>query len=93
MGDDIVFVEVTLQDTNGNRIPNDERRVRFEISSNGKIVSVGNGNPRGHDSFKDVASHPLRFGRMGLAVRREGKGDIILTAYADGVKSASFRFK
>jgi beta-galactosidase len=93
MGDDIVFVEVTLQDANGNRIPNDERRVRFEISSNGKIVSVGNGNPRGHDSFKDVASHPLRFGRMGLAVRREGKGDIILTAYADGVKSASFRFK
>lgn len=92
-GEDIVFVEVTLQDANGNLIARDERRVRFEISSNGKIISVGNGNPRGHDSFKDVTSHPLRFGRMGLAVRREGKGDVVLKAYADGVKSSEVRFK
>lgn len=91
--DEIVFVEVTIQDAAGNRIPRDERRVRFEISSAGEIVSVGNGNPRGLDSFKKVSSHPLRFGRMGLAVRRKGPGDIVLKAHADGVKSAIFVFR
>ena len=91
--DELVFVEVTIQDAKGNRIPRDERRVRFEISPNAKIVSVGNGNPRGLDSFKDVSSHPLRFGRMGLAIKRISKGDVVLKAHADGVKGTEVRFK
>ena len=54
-----------------------------------KIVSVGNGNPRGFDSFKDVSSHPLYYGQAMVIVRRTRKnGKITLAATADGLRMA-----
>ena len=54
-----------------------------------EIVSVGNGNPRGFDSFKDVSSHPLYYGQAMVIVRRTRKnGKITLAATADGLRMA-----
>ena len=86
--DDFVFVKVTLADENGTRIPKDRRRVNFKAEGAMEIVSVGNSNPRAHESFKAVDSHPLFGGRAGLVVRRKGKGPARLTASAPGLRSA-----
>ena len=89
---ELVFVKVTLADANGTPVPRDSRRVKFDIEGPGQIVSVGNSNPHGLDSFKDVASHPLHNGRAGLAIRRTGPGEVRLTAAADGLVSAVATF-
>lgn len=86
--DDLVFVKVTLADENGTMIPNDRRRVEFKAEGAVEIVSVGNSDPRAHESFKQVSSHPLFAGRAGLVVRRKGKGPAKLTASAEGLQSA-----
>lgn len=86
--DELVFVKVTLADADGTPVPRDDRRVDFRTTGAVEIVSVGNSDPRGHDSFKDVSSHPLRAGRAGLAVRRTGPGPATLTATADGLLPA-----
>jgi beta-galactosidase len=93
-GETCVFVQVDLVDANGVRDPWANNRVSFKLDGPGKILAVGNGNPRGHDSFKDVASHPLYFGKAVAVVRREKgvAGPITLTASAEGVKSAVATF-
>ena len=87
-----MFVKVTLADANGTPVPRDNRRIAFALEGPGQIVSVGNSNPRGHDSFKDVASHPLHNGRAGLVLRRTGPGEVRLTASAEGLASATATF-
>ena len=87
-GNEPVFVKVTLADANGTPVPRDNRRISFAVEGPGRIVSVGNSNPRGLDSFKDVASHPLHNGRAGLAIRRTGPGEVRLRASADGLAAA-----
>ena len=93
-GETCVFVQVDLVDANGVRDPWANGRVSFNLTGPGKLLAVGNGNPRGHDSFKDVASHPLYFGKAVAVVRRDkgATGPITLTVSAEGLKSAVATF-
>lgn len=87
--DDLVYVRVTATDEKGVPCPLAMNRVSFGLEGNGEIVSVGNGNPRGFDSFKDVSSHPLYYGQAMVIVRRTRKnGKITLAATADGFRMA-----
>ena len=90
---ELVFVKVTLADGNGTPVPRDNRRIGFRVEGPGEIVAVGNSDPHGCDSFKEVASHPLCNGRAGLAIRRLGPGEVTLAATADGLDPAQVRFR
>ena len=93
-GETCVFVQVDVVDANGVRDPWATNRVNFKLTGPGKILAVGNGNPRGLDSFKDVASHPLYFGKAVAVVRRDkgATGPIALTVSAEGLKPAVVTF-
>ncbi len=90
---ELVFVAVSLADANDVPVPRDNRRVSFAVEGCGAIVSVGNSNPRGLDSFKETASHPLYNGRAGLFIRRTGPGAVRLVASSDGLRAASIEFR
>ena len=87
---DVVFVRVSLTDAVGIRIPDAQTRVDFLVEGAGEIVSVGNADPAGLDSFKGVASHRLFFGYAVAVIRRKGPGDIRLKAAAPGLQPARF---
>lgn len=87
----LCVVKVTLADKDGNFVPNADRRVRF-AAEGCRILAVGNSDPRGYDSFKDVTSHPLKFGRAGVFVEIPRGSVGKLTASADGVASAELPF-
>ncbi|MCQ2393204.1 MAG: DUF4982 domain-containing protein [Kiritimatiellae bacterium] len=93
---ELAFVEVDLVDAKGTRDPLATNRVNFKLTGPGEIVAVGNGNPRGYDSFKKTDSHPLYYGKAVVVVRRkktaasaDEEGSISLTASVDGLKSAT----
>ena len=87
------FVRVEAVDAAGTRCPFAADRVAFAISGPGEIVAVGNGNPRGYDSFKDVASHPLHCGRCVAVVRRTGEGKLVLSASSRDLSDASIEIR
>ncbi len=93
-GETCVFVQVDVVDANGVRDPWAKNRVSFKLTGPGKLLAVGNGDPRGHDSFADVSSHPLYFGKAVAVVRRDkgSKGPITLRASADGLAPAEVKF-
>jgi beta-galactosidase len=92
--DDLVYVRVELSDAAGVRCPEASDRLAFSIEGDGRIESLGNSDPRDHDSFKAVTSHRLAFGRALAIVRRTGPGPIVLTAEdraRTGVKKGEIR--
>ena len=93
-GETCVFVQVDLVDEKGTRDPWAENRVSFKIEGPGKILAVGNGDPRGLEPFTVVSSHPLYFGKAVAVVRRNkgAAGPIRLTASVEGMKPATVEF-
>ena len=86
----LCVVKVSLADAAGNFVPDDNRRIAFHAEEC-EILAIGNSDPRGYDSFKDVASHPLCAGRAAVYVRLFG-GQPTLRASCEGLKEATASF-
>ena len=93
-GETCVFVQVDIVDAKGVRDPWAENRVSFKIEGPGKLLAVGNGNPRGLEPFTVVSSHPLYYGKAVAVVRRnkDATGPIRLTASVEGLTPATVEF-
>ena len=69
-GEDAVVVPVSILDGQGRVVQEAANRVTFEISGDGKILGVGNGNPADHDT--DRADNRRKISR---ALYRGGETD------------------
>ena len=77
---DLVFARVTAVDAKGTPVPDATNRVAFAVKGPAKILAVGNADPFGMDSFKDVSSHRLYHGRLGVYLKRTGEEPVSLDA-------------
>lgn len=87
------FIRVETLDAAGVHCPHASARVSFSLSGPGEILSLANSNPKGYDSFKEVASHPLHCGRLFAVVRRTGPGRLVLCASAPALAPAELEIK
>jgi beta-galactosidase len=90
--EDAVVVAVSLLDDKGRVVPNDDRRIKFEVTGSGKILGVNNGNPADHDS--DRADNRNTFHGHCIAIVEAGDpGELRVTASSPNVTSDSLKFK
>ena len=89
---EVAFFQVDAVDSNGVRNPLADNRLSFSVSGPGRIVAVGNGNPRAMESFVDTSAHSLFFGKAVVVVRREAPGRITLSACADNLEPAKAEY-
>ncbi len=87
---DLSFVSTEITDADGNVVPNaDGILVSYEISGNGEVAGVGNGNPIDLGSFQQPRKTSYQ-GRCLAIVRPKGSaGKIILKATAQGLRESS----
>jgi len=90
---DVVHITVEIIDAAGIVVPTADNLVHFKIEGEGRLISVDNGNPVDHDSFK--ADRRKAFNGLCLAILQSTHkpGRIRLTARADGLKEASIEIK
>lgn len=83
-GDDMVFVEATIEDNTGIMVPGADNRITFDVEG-GEIVSVDNGDPRDHDPYKNTDNRKAFSGKALLIVKAEegSTDDIVITATAE----------
>jgi beta-galactosidase len=88
-GVDLSFVTVKVVDKNGTVIPNADHLIRFEVSGEGFIAGVDNGNQISHEPFK--AKQRKAFHGMALAIVQATRksGRIVLKASAANLTPAS----
>ena len=82
-GDDLVFVEATIEDNAGIMVPDADNRITFDVEG-GEIVSVDNGDPRDLDPYKNTDNRKAFSGKA-LVIVKAGEGstdDIVITATA-----------
>jgi beta-galactosidase len=91
---DLAYIDVEIVDAAGNVVPTiDEVLVKYQISGNGTLAGVGNGNPRDMSSFQKPEKKVFQ-GRGLVIVRPNGKvGNIIIKAIAEGLKSEIITIK
>ena len=90
-GADLVYVQVSLQDKNGNIVPED-KLISFEVTGPATIAGVANS-----DIFSDEpwqAQQRTTINGKCLVVLRSTNdaGEIELTAKAKGIKSSTYKF-
>ena len=86
---DISIVEVQLYDKNNNRSLLADNLISFDISGEGKIIGVDNGDASSLENYK-LPKRMARFGRCIVILQSTGKsGTIWLTAKSQGLPDAS----
>ena len=92
-GEDVVVVDVTVQDANGNEVPDASNLIRFELQGSGRIIGVANGDPSSHEADVHLDgnySRSLFSGKCQVIIQSDNhEGMIILRASSEGLEPAS----
>ncbi|GAB6167921.1 hypothetical protein JCM1393_03810 [Clostridium carnis] len=86
-GNDLSFITVEIVDENGTLVPNADNLINFEISGNGKIVGVDNGNAASVERYKDNKRKSFNGKALVIVQSTENNGSFTLTAKSDGLSS------
>jgi beta-galactosidase len=88
-GQDLSFVTVIIEDSNGRMVPRSDNTVKFSITGPGEILAVDSGNPVSHEPFQ--GKEHKAFNGLCLAVIRSlggQPGNVTLTALSEGLQPA-----
>lgn len=87
-GDDLAYVTVQVADKDGNIVPTDTRRVKFNVSGAGSFEATANGDPTSLMPFQEPQMD--LFSGAATVIVRSGKtpGNLRLKVSAPGVKPA-----
>lgn len=88
-GLDLAYITVQIADKDGNILPTDSRRVKFNVTGNGKFEATANGDPTCILPFQNPEMD--LFSGAATAIVRSGKtpGSVTLKVTAPGVKPAT----
>jgi len=92
-GKDLCFILVEIVDKNGNLCPNADNLIHFEISGDGRMVGVDNGNQTSMESFK-VPYRKAFHGKCIVVIQSEKKkGKIEIKAVSQNLQTLSINMK
>jgi len=90
---DLSFVSVKITDQEGHLVPNANHNISFHLEGNGEIYGVASGDPTNHQSFKGKEHRALNGKCLVIIKSGNQKGDLKLTASAEGLKKTSVIIK
>ena len=92
-GEDVAVIRVEAVDKNGLPIPNADAMVKFQVSGEGKLIGVGNGDPNCLES--DKKPERSLFNGLAAAILQTTKtpGSLVITATAGGLEPATLTLK
>lgn len=87
-GNDLLFVEITMEDAQGNPVENAVNRVKVSVTGAGALVGTDNGDSTDRESYKS-GSRRLFSGKL-LAVAKTGMkaGELVMTVTSPGLPAA-----
>jgi beta-galactosidase len=54
-GSDLIFVEINMEDENGNTVENANNRVRVNVTGEGRLIGLDNGDSTDYDQYKGLS--------------------------------------
>jgi beta-galactosidase len=91
---DVCHVEVQVQDNNGNLVPTADNMITFNVSGDGSLLAVGDGNLQSTERHQLTNKRSAFWGRALAVVKSDTTpGTITLTASASGLTSGTISIK
>jgi beta-galactosidase len=88
-GEDVAMLAVEVHDAQGRVVPITDNEVTFKVSSTGKLIGVGNGDPTDQTSDKGTSRKAFCGYCMALVQSTKKGGDITVDASAPGLAPAT----
>ena len=92
-GRDLCYVTVSVADSTGNICPNADNIIKFTVEGAGKLVGVGNGNPRSLTSLKGDVMEAFSGKLVAIVQASSEAGSIKLTATAEGLATQTLEIQ
>ena len=92
-GKDLIYVECSILDSEGNFVPHADNELYFNVIGEASLIAVGNGNPFSHEPFQ--ASKRKAFNGKCLAILQTTKqrGTIQFEVRGEGLSGAELKFE
>ncbi len=93
-GEDLIYVEIGMLDGGGNPVENARNRVNIEVSGQGKLVGLDNGDSTDYDEYKGTSRRLFNGKLLAIVASDPGaEGDICLTARSEGLPGERLTLK
>ena len=87
-GSDLLYVTVDIVDKDGNRVPDADNKVTFEVSGAGRLVGLDNGSSPDHQSYQDNNRNAFSGQLVGIVQAAEVPGKVAIRISSEGLDSA-----
>ena len=87
--EDVSIVTVSVVDSEGRVVPTANNLVTFDVTGNGKIIGVGNGDPSSHEPDKAMERRAFNGLCSVIIQSTRSPGEIGLTAESEGLRTAT----
>jgi beta-galactosidase len=88
-GNDVALFYIDVVDTQGNIVPDADNLIRFNVTGNGNLLAVDNGNQADVSSFKLHERKAYKGHAYAVIKATRNAGNIQLNVMADGLKTAT----
>lgn len=91
-GRSIVFAEISVADSEGLPVGNARNRIKVEVSGEGRLVGLDNGDSTDYDSYKGDNRRLFSGKLLAMIMTTDKAGEVTVRAHSEGLRSAELRF-
>ena len=88
-GEDLVYVECSILDAQGNVVPTANNEVIFEVNGAAKLIATGNGNPFDHTAFQSGSRNAFNGRCLAILQTTKRDGRISIEVSGEGLDGAT----
>jgi beta-galactosidase len=92
-GTDLIFVEITMEDENGNTVENANNRVCVDVKGAGRLLGLDNGDSTDYDQYKGVSRRLFSGKLMAIIGATLEPGVIQLEVSSNGMEKKVMEFE
>lgn len=91
-GQDLIFVEISMNDEGGTPVANANNRVEVEVTGAGRLVGLDNGDSTDYDQYKGTSRRLFSGKLLAIIAAKTEPGDIHMKVSSNGLTSTEITF-
>lgn len=92
-GSDLIFVEISMEDENGNIVDNANNRVSVEVTGEGRLLGLDNGDSTDYDQYKGFSRRLFSGKLMAIIGATTKAGKISMEVSSKGLSTEKVEFE
>ncbi len=92
-GEDLIFVEISASDAEGNTVHNATNRMDISVTGAGRLIGIDNGDSTDRDSYKGTSKRLFSGKLLAVIAAKTESGDINVTVTSEGLRESKLTLK